>query len=102
MRVGQATQKEIEVFLDVSHPTVVGVVSRMEQNGYVVCWMDEDRRNKNVKLTAQANAVGADKERHMADKERELLAPLSEEDAQRLKDSCGLFIRGWIRLRLNL
>ena len=26
---GSATQKEIEVFLEVSHPTVVGIVSRM-------------------------------------------------------------------------
>lgn len=91
---GQATQKEIEVFLGVSHPTVVGVVSRMEQNGYVVCWMDEDRRNKNVKLTVQANAVGADMERHMVDKERELLAPLSEEDAQRLKDMLWAVYKG--------
>ena len=36
-RGGQATQKEIETFLDVAHPTVVGLVSRMEQNGYVTC-----------------------------------------------------------------
>ena len=28
---GQATQKEIEGFLQVSHPTVAGVIGRMEQ-----------------------------------------------------------------------
>ena len=32
---GQATQKEIEGFLQVSHPTVAGIINRMEQNGFV-------------------------------------------------------------------
>ncbi len=59
-RGGQATQKEIEVFLDVAHPTVVGIVSRMKQNGYVTCWTSEDKRNKNVKLTPRAEAIGSD------------------------------------------
>ena len=45
-RGGQATQKEIETFLGVAHPTVVGLVSRMEQSGYVTCWPCEDGRNK--------------------------------------------------------
>ena len=56
-RGGQATQKEIETFLGVAHPTVVGLVSRMEQSGYVTCWPCEDGRNKNVKLTVQAEAL---------------------------------------------
>ena len=40
-RGGQATQKEIEVYLEVSHPTVVGIISRMKQNGHLRCWVDE-------------------------------------------------------------
>ena len=32
---GQATQKEIEDDLEVSHPTVVGLVFRMEQKGFL-------------------------------------------------------------------
>ena len=47
----QATQKEIAPFLDVAHPTVVGLVSRMEQNVHVTCWPCEDGHNKYVKLT---------------------------------------------------
>ena len=64
-RGGQATQKEIEVFLEVSHPTVVGIVSRMEQNGYVTSWPSEDGRNKNVKLTSQAEAIGTEMEQRI-------------------------------------
>ena len=59
-RGGQGTQKEIETFLGVSHPTVVGLVSRMEQNGYVMCWPCEDGRNKNVKLTPKAEDIDKD------------------------------------------
>lgn len=86
-RGGRATQKEIEIFLEVSHPTVVGVVSRMEQNGYLTSWMDgNDRRNKNVRLTAQAEAVGAEMEQRINENEKMLVSPLSDEDADRLKE----------------
>ena len=85
-RGGQATQKEIETFLDVAHPTVVGLVSRMEQNGYVTCWPCEDGRNKYVKLTAQAEAIDRDMRENMHANEEMLLAPLSPEDRERLRD----------------
>lgn len=84
---GQATQKEIEVFLGVTHPTVVGVVSRMEQKGFVVSWLDEkDKRNKNVKLTDKANAVGAGMDRQVEAMETKLVASLSAEEVEKLKD----------------
>ena len=85
-RGGQATQKEIETFLDVAHPTVVGLVSRMEQNGYVICWPCEDGRNKYVKLTPQAEAIDKDMQENMHANEEMLLAPLSPEERERLRD----------------
>lgn len=85
-RGGQATQKEIEIFLDVAHPTVVGLVSRMEQNGYVTCWPCEDGRNKYVKLTAQAEAIDRDMQENMHANEEMLLAPLSPEEREQLRD----------------
>ena len=85
-RGGQATQKEIETFLDVAHPTVVGLVSRMEQNGYVTCWPCEDGRNKYVKLTPQAEVIDKDMRENMHANEEMLLAPLSPEDRERLRD----------------
>ena len=39
---GMVTQKEIEVFLDVAHPTVVGIVNRLEKKGYLNC---QDRKS---------------------------------------------------------
>ena len=40
---GQATQKEIEADLQVSHPTVVGIISRMEQKGFLCTWTDRSK-----------------------------------------------------------
>lgn len=85
-RGGQATQKEIETFLDVAHPTVVGLVSRMEQNGYVTCWPCEDGRNKYVKLTPWAEAIDKDMQENMHANEEMLLAPLSPEEREQLRD----------------
>ena len=84
---GQATQKEIEVFLEVSHPTVVGIVSRMEQNGHVTSRIDEqDKRNKIVKLTEAAEALGTDMEHDISANEQKMLDSLSDADAQRLRE----------------
>lgn len=83
---GKATQKEIEVYMDVSHPTVVGIVSRMEQKGYVLSWIDEtDRRNKMVKLTEQAEALGENMEQNIFVNEQKMLASLSDKDIEHLK-----------------
>ena len=84
---GQATQKEIEVFLEVSHPTVVGIVSRMEQNGHVTTWIDEqDKRNKIVKLTEQAETLGMDMELDISVNEEKMLSSLSEPDVEHLRE----------------
>lgn len=85
-RGGEATQKEIEEFLEVSHPTVVGIVSRMEQNGHLVSRMDEkDRRNKIVRITEQSAAISKDIERRIASNEETMLATLSKEDIETFK-----------------
>lgn len=49
---GSATQKAIGKHLSVAHPTVVGLVSRLEKSGFVESRTDEnDRRNKIVCVT---------------------------------------------------
>lgn len=90
-RGGQATQKEIEDFLDVSHPTVVGIISRMEHNGHLVCWIDEkDRRNKMVQITAQSSSIARDMEREIHLSEEKMLDSLSQEDIETLKKTLAV------------
>ncbi len=55
---GTAAQKDIGEFLGVAHPTTVGVIARLEQNGFVTCAQSAaDKRNKQVRLTARARSI---------------------------------------------
>lgn len=81
------TQKEIEKYLEVSHPTVVGIVSRMEQNGFVTTWFDPaDKRNKMVKLTEKAHKTGELLEASSKIHDREMFYFLTEEEIVQLGD----------------
>lgn len=82
---GQATQKEIEDFLEVSHPTVVGIVSRMEQNGYVTTWLaPKQQRSKMVRLTAKAQTIAEELVRMVQNQEATMLRGLTQEQITEL------------------
>lgn len=89
---GKATQKEIEDHLQVSHPTVVGIISRLEKNGFVSCYTDKkDRRNKIVcaadKALNMLDVVNAGK-RQMEEK---LAKGLSEEELDEFRRIIDIF-----------
>ena len=53
---GFVSQKEIEQFFVVQHPTISGIIKRMEAKGLVRCEINEtDRRIKNIYLTEKAS-----------------------------------------------
>lgn len=82
---GQATQKEIEEFLEVSHPTVVGIVSRMEQHGYVTTWLDsKQQRSKMVCLTEKAQIIGGELIHMVQEQEASMLQGLTQEQVTEL------------------
>lgn len=82
---GQATQKEIEEFLEVSHPTVVGIVSRMEQNGHVITWFDpKQQRSKMVRLTPKAQVLGEELVRMVQEQDAAMLRGLTQEQVTEL------------------
>lgn len=80
---GQTTQKEIEDFLQVSHPTVVGIVSRMEKNGFLAC--SYERVSKVVTLTEKASVVGDDMVKSMESSDATMLRGLSDEEIRELE-----------------
>ncbi len=83
----QATQKEIEDFLQVSHPTVTGIVSRMEANGIVTCRIDpRDKRNKIVQLTPEALSLSGEMDERVRYLENRMLKGLSQEERETLVD----------------
>ncbi len=82
-RGGKSTQKEIEKFLQVSHPTVVGIVSRMEQGGYLTTTMVG--RDKYVSLTHKAMSVWEDMHSNIKKCEARLVKGLSGQEIAELR-----------------
>lgn len=83
---GQVTQKQIEAFLEVSHPTVVGLISRLEKNGYLSCHTDEnDKRNKVVCQTEKAESFSGEMYRSKIEGEEILLNGLSDRERAELR-----------------
>lgn len=82
---GEMTQKELECSLEVSHPTVVGLVRRMQKQGFLETRSDEsDRRNKIVTLTEKARSVGKQMDGAVREHNRKMLAGLTEEQIDSL------------------
>ena len=76
---GETTQREIESFLKVSHPTVVGLVTRLEKNEY-----EKDKRNKRVILTDKAKAIDKRLVKGKAEADQRLTESLSEKELAEL------------------
>lgn len=76
-----ATQKELEDFLEVSHPTTVTIVKSMEAKKIVQTSFDEeDRRMKKVALVWGSEEIYRDLEENAKNMERNLLNGFSDEE----------------------
>ncbi len=82
---GTVTQRDIENFMQVSHPTVVGLVSRMEKNKLVTCKKDQqDKRNKIVTETEKARKLIKDFEDGRIELEKRMVQGFSEDEKTQL------------------
>lgn len=83
---GSLSQKEIEDKLNVSHPTIVGIISRMENNGFVKTHLLEtDRRIKIVELTEIAYQFKETVERNRSKLNEDIVKGMSEEEMDTLE-----------------
>lgn len=76
----------------VSHPTIVGLVSRMEQNGIVKTHFDANNRSKLVKLTEYAEELAKDMGETILENEQKLLAGLSDDEVIALKKTLNVVL----------
>ena len=83
---GKLTQKALEERLQVSHPTIVGLVGRLEKKGYLSCDIAEDHRNKLVFMTEKANVLSKSAREEIDEIEKTLLAGFTIEDKNKLRD----------------
>ncbi len=85
---GVATQKEIEAHLGVSHPTVVGLIARLKEKGFVQCTMDEkDRRNRIITITEKAISLEQEMCSMIDANEQRMLSSLSDQQILVLKSA---------------
>ena len=78
---GEAAMKNLEEYLDVSHATVSGIISRLKEKGYVECEKSkEDARAKTVRLTEKENATFTEMKKRRAAMESMLLKDFSEKE----------------------
>lgn len=83
---GEATQKEIEKYLNVAHSTTNGLVSRLEKNGFVtVCSDTEDRRFRVVRATEKTNELANGFFKNMVANEERLVKSLDEDEIIELR-----------------
>lgn len=83
---GESSMKEIEEYLDVSHATVSGIISRLVEKDYVTCEKSKtDSRAKTVRVTEKENASFGEMKRRRADLEKMLLKGFSEEEKETMR-----------------
>ena len=88
-----ATQKEIEQYFQVSHPTVVGIVQRLEHKGFVRTEMDErDKRKKLIFLTEYEEKMYQQMKSSHVEMEHILTAGMTEEQIRRLSELLSLVL----------
>lgn len=80
------TLKELEKEFNVSQPTMVGIIHRLSEKGYVKTFRDaNDKRIKHVQLTGSGIDCSNDAHMHVEKMEAKLLSNLSEEEQTQLK-----------------
>lgn len=82
---GTMTQKELEREMKVSHPTMVGLLQRLEKSGYVVFKSDKnDKRIKIVKETKKAINFKEETKQRIHDMSVKMFKNLNDKDKEEL------------------
>jgi MarR family transcriptional regulator for hemolysin len=87
------TQKEIWSYLNVEAPTVTRTIKRLEENGWVQRRQGEDKREKLVVLTKEAEKKYEEINVKMLKFEEELLADFRDEDKEAFSHFFRMFLQ---------
>lgn len=81
------SQKSLETMFYVSHPTIVGLIQRLESKGLIETSTDaNDRRKKTVHLTSAGVAIAQEAAAHRQRAERQLRKGFTNDELLQLKD----------------
>lgn len=80
-------QKDIERKMDISNPTVTGILNRLENKGLIQRIADEkDARAKHIVVTEKALELDRLLRQKFNEADKEMVASLSEEEEKQLQD----------------
>lgn len=95
-RGGEALQKEIQEYFQVTHPTIIGIVARLEDKGFVRTWINlKNKKEKVVGLTERAVFVVEDMECARKEREQLLKADMTDTELEQ-------FVRVLERMQRNV
>jgi DNA-binding MarR family transcriptional regulator len=80
------TPRAIEQFFELRHPTVSGLLKRLEAGGFIECSVNEkDRRVKDLRVTEKARLIDENAKARIDEYEAAFAAGFSEEEATTLR-----------------
>lgn len=83
---GKTSMKDIEEHMKVTHPTVIGIVKRLEEKGYVTTAPDpEDRRVKLTTITEKTTKMIKKLDRGKRKMDEKLLKGFTERETKELR-----------------
>lgn len=92
-------QRDIEHHFDVSHPTVVGLIKRLEAKGLLHAeTAQSDRRKKELHLTDAGEALLEQAAAHRNSMEAQLCKGFSPEDMEKLRTLLALIYQNAVEL----
>jgi len=79
-------QKDIEDFFEIRHPTVIGILQRMESKGFIVSSVDPaDKRQRLIRATQSASDLAEKIEKHREEIEDRMAEGMSKDELEELK-----------------
>ena len=79
-------QKDIENYFEIKHPTVIGILQRMEAKGLIVSSVDpSDKRQKIITLTHSAYDLEKTIADHVEDAEQRMAEGMTKEELDTIK-----------------
>lgn len=89
--IGPMTQKEIWSYLNVEAPTVTRTIKRLEENGWIQREKGEDKREKLVVLTKEAELKYDSINQEMLKFEEDMLADFQDGDKEAFSEFLNVF-----------
>ncbi|AVM07076.1 MarR family winged helix-turn-helix transcriptional regulator [Bacillus velezensis] len=90
--IGPMTQKEIWSYLNVEAPTVTRTIKRLEENGWIQREQGEDKREKLVVLTKEAELKYDSINQEMLKFEEDMLANFQNGDKEAFSEFLNVFL----------